>query len=82
MPSITNKGISKISNTLTAGAGVNTTRANMHWFVTEYGAVNLYGKSLQERAKLIISIAHPDHRECLEKAAFERYGSHYHFVGK
>jgi acyl-CoA hydrolase len=52
----------------------------MHWFVTEYGAVNLYGKSFQERAKLIISVAHPDHRECLEKAAFERYGSHYHFM--
>jgi acyl-CoA hydrolase len=43
--------------------------------------VNLYGKTLQERAKLIISIAHPDHREQLDKEAFERYGSHYHFVG-
>ena len=53
----------------------------MHWFVTEYGAVNLYGKSMQERAKMIISIAHPNHRDALDKAAFERFGSHYHYIG-
>ncbi len=81
MPSVTNKGISKIAPVLTSGAGVVTTRNHIHWFVTEYGAVNLYGKSLQERAKLIISIAHPEHREELDKAAFERFGPHYHFVG-
>lgn len=81
MPSVTAKGISKISPVLLAGSGVVTTRANMHWFVTEFGAVNLYGKTLQERAKSIISIAHPDHRESLDKAAFERFGSHYHYVG-
>ncbi len=80
MPSATGKGLSKISPTLMEGAGVVTTRANMHWLVTEYGRVNLYGRPLQERAKLIISIAHPDHREVLEKAAFERYGSHFYFV--
>ena len=80
MPSVTSKGISKICNTLTSGAGVVTTRSNMHWFVTEYGAVDLYGKTLQERAKQIISIAHPDHREQLEREAFERYGSHFRFV--
>lgn len=80
MPSVTNKGVSKIAPILTPGAGVVTTRNHIHWFVTEYGAVNLYGKSLQERAKLIISVAHPDHRESLDKAAFERFGSHYHFV--
>jgi acyl-CoA hydrolase len=80
MPSITNKGVSKIAPTLLAGAGVVTTRAHMHWFVTEYGAVNLYGKSLQERAKLIISIAHPDHQECLDMAAFERFGPHFHYI--
>lgn len=82
MPSATNKGISKIAPTLTCGAGVVTTRNHIHWFVTEYGAINLYGKSLQERARLMISVAHPDHREALDKAAFERFGSHYHFVAK
>lgn len=80
MPSITKNGISKIAPILTPGAGCVTTRNHIHWFVTEYGAVNLYGKSLQERARLLISVAHPDHREELDRAAFERYGSHYHFV--
>ena len=82
MPAVTNKGVSKIAPILTPGAGVVTTRQHIHWFVTEYGAVNLYGKSLQERAKLMISIAHPDAREELDKAAFERFGSHFHFVSK
>jgi acyl-CoA hydrolase len=82
MPSVTNKGLSKIAPVLNLGAGVVTTRANMHWFVTEYGAINLYGKSLQERARLIISISHPDHREALDKAAFERFGPHYHYINK
>ena len=82
MPSATNKGISKIANILTPGAGVVTTRNHIHWFVTEYGAVNLYGKSLQERAKLVISVAHPSAQEELDKAAFERFGSHFHFVVK
>ncbi len=82
MPSVTSKGISKISATLLQGSGVVTTRNNMHWFVTEYGAVNLFGKTLQQRAKAIISVAHPDFREELDKAAFERFGSHYHFTGK
>ncbi len=81
MPSVTAKGISKISPTLLEGSGVVTTRANMHWLVTEHGAVNLYGKTLQERAKSIISIAHPDHQETLDKAAFDRFGPHFHYVG-
>ena len=81
MPSVTNKGVSKIAPVLTSGAGVVTTRNHIHWFVTEYGAVDLYGKSLQERAKAIISVAHPDHREELDRAAFERFGPHYHFIG-
>ena len=80
MPSVTAKGISKISPTLMEGAGVVTTRANMHWMVTEHGKVNLYGKTLQERARRLISVAHPDHQESLEKSAFERFGSHFHFV--
>ena len=82
MPSVTAKGISKIAPTLTEGAGVVTTRNHIHWFVTENGAVNLYGKTLQERAKLIISIADPSAQEELDKAAFERFGSHFHFVTK
>lgn len=82
MPSVTAKGVSKIAPTLTEGAGVVTTRNHIYWFVTENGAVNLYGKTLQERAKLIISIADPSAQEELDKAAFERFGSHYHFVKK
>ena len=54
--------------------------ADAHWIITEYGAVNLYGKSLQERAKLLISIAHPDDREMLDRASFERFGPHWHVV--
>ena len=77
MPSCTRNGESKISPALLSGAGVVTSRAHIHYLVTEYGTVDLYGKSLQERAKLIIGIAHPDHRESLERAAFERFGPHY-----
>ncbi len=80
MQSATNKGISKIAPILTPGSGVVSTRANIHWLVTEYGAVNLYGRTLQDRAKLIMSIAHPDAREELDRAAFERFGPHFHFV--
>ncbi|HLZ19641.1 MAG TPA: acetyl-CoA hydrolase/transferase C-terminal domain-containing protein, partial [Smithellaceae bacterium] len=80
LPSVTDKGESKIAPVLMPGAGVVTTRAHMHWLVTEYGAVNLYGRSLQERARLIISIAHPEHQEALDRAAFGRFGSHYHFI--
>lgn len=82
LPSVTAKGVSKISPILMPGSGVVSTRANMHWVVTEHGAVNLYGKTMQERARLLISIAHPAHREELDKAAFERFGSHFHFVPK
>lgn len=76
----TNKGKVKIVPCLNPGAGVVTPRADAHWIVTEYGAVDLYGKSLEERAKLLISIAHPDDRESLDRAAFERFGPHLHTV--
>ena len=76
----TNKGKNKIVSFLNPGAGVVTPRADAHWIVTEYGAVDLYGKSLQERARLLISIAHPDDREMLDKEAFERFGPHWHYV--
>jgi len=82
LASRTNKGVSKICPTLLNGAGVVTTRFDAHYIVTEFGAVDLYGKSLQERAKALISIAHPDDREALDKAAFERFGSHFHFIKK
>lgn len=63
----TKYGESKIVHTLNPGSGVVTPRADVEWIVTEYGAVNLKGKSLQERAKLLVSIAHPDDREELLK---------------
>ncbi|MFD2517672.1 acetyl-CoA hydrolase/transferase family protein [Salinimicrobium flavum] len=72
LPSVTNKGISKIVPYLKPGAGVTTTRAHVHYIATEYGVVNLYAKNLKQRAKALISIAHPDHREQLEKEAFLR----------
>ena len=80
MPSMTNKGVSKIAPVLNPGAGVVTTRNHIHWFVTEHGAVDLYGKTLQERARLIISVADPSAQEELDRAAFERFGSHHHYV--
>ncbi|MEP6947172.1 MAG: acetyl-CoA hydrolase/transferase C-terminal domain-containing protein [Acidobacteriota bacterium] len=73
LPSMTNKGASKIVPWLKEGAGVVTTRAHVHYIVTEYGVANLYGKNLRQRATELISIAHPDHRESLERAAFERF---------
>lgn len=82
MPAITAKGVSKISPTLLDGAGVVTTRFDVHYVVTEYGIADLYGKSMQDRAKALIAIAAPQCREELDKAAFERFGSHYHFVRK
>lgn len=80
MPATTNKGLSKIAPVLNSGAGVVTTRAHMHYFVTEYGAVDLYGKTLQERARLMISVAAPEHREELDRAAFERFGTHHAYI--
>ena len=76
----TSKGKSKIVPMLNPGAGVVTPRADARWIVTEYGSVNLLGRSLQERARLLISIAHPDDREMLDRAAFERFGPHWHAV--
>ena len=66
--------LTKICPTLKLGAGVVTTRANVHYVVTEFGIADLYGKNLQQRARAMINIAHPDHREDLEKSAFERFG--------
>ena len=73
LPSQTKYGASKIVPYLKEGAGVVTTRAHVHFVVTEYGVADLYGRSLKQRARLLIDIAHPDHREALEKAAFDRF---------
>ncbi len=78
MPAITGKGVSKIVPTLAEGAGVVTPRTVVHWVVTEYGAVNLFGQPLAERARLLTSIAHPSARENLAQAASERFGVHIH----
>lgn len=72
LPSSTKKGESKIVPTIKPGAGVVTSRAHVHYVVTEFGIASLFGKSLRQRAYELINIAHPDHREALEKAAFQR----------
>ena len=72
--SVTAKGISKIVPTLKIGAGVVTTRAHVHYVVTEYGIADLYGRNIAQRAKSLIAIAHPDHRQSLERASYELYG--------
>jgi acyl-CoA hydrolase len=71
LPSATSKGISRIAGILKPGAGVVTTRAHVQYIVTEYGVAEMFGKSIRERARNLINIAHPDHREKLERDAFE-----------
>ncbi|TGJ99445.1 acetyl-CoA hydrolase/transferase family protein [Leptospira semungkisensis] len=73
LPAATSKGLSRIVPILKPGASVTTTRAHVHYVITEYGVANLYGKNLRQRARLLIDIAHPDHREELEKQAHERF---------
>ena len=74
IPSTTPKGESKIKALLTPGAGVVTTRHMVQHVVTEYGVAHLRGRNLAERARALISVAHPSVREELEKAACERFG--------
>jgi len=64
-----NGTISRITSRLTPGAGVVTTRGDVHYVITEYGTAYLHGKTIQERAVALISIAHPDFRESLLKEA-------------
>jgi acyl-CoA hydrolase len=81
MPSVTKKGESKIVPFLRQGANVVTTRAHVHYLITEYGVANLYGKNLHQRAKELMRVAHPMHRESLEKEIIKRFGSNtYAFV--
>lgn len=74
IPSMTEKGASKINPVLAAGAGVVTTRHMVQHIVTEYGVACLKGKNLAQRARALIDIAHPHFREELERAAAERFG--------
>lgn len=69
----TKKGVPRITPVLKQGAGVVTTRGHIHYVATEYGIVDLHGKNFQQRAKALISIAHPEDRETLEQAAYERF---------
>lgn len=73
MPSVTSTGISRIVPFLNEGAGVVTTRGHVHWVVTEYGKVDLFGKNLKQRAHALVEISHPQHKEWLEKAFYERF---------
>lgn len=73
MPSVTSKGISRIVPFLKDGAGVVTTRGHVHWVVTEFGMTDLFGKNLKQRAKELIRIAHPEHKELLDRAFYERF---------
>lgn len=73
LPSRTKNGMAKIVPFLKEGAGVVTTRAHVHYVATEYGIADLYGQTLRERARRLINISHPDDREALERAAFERF---------
>jgi acyl-CoA hydrolase len=68
------KGHSKIVPYLKKGASVVTTRAHVHYVVTEYGVAYLFGKNLKQRAKALIEIAHPDFREELDKECFNLFG--------
>ncbi len=64
----TTKGQSRIVSTLAAGAGVVTTRSHLHYVVTEYGVADVYGKTLGERSRSLIAIAHPEDRERLMRS--------------
>lgn len=73
LSSRTKKGVPRIVPFLKQGAGVVTTRGHIHYVVTEFGMAYLYGKNLRQRAKALIEISHPDDREMLDKAAYERF---------
>lgn len=73
LTSRTAKGVNRITPFLKQGGGVVTTRGHVHYVVTEYGVAQLHGRNLRQRAKALVDIAHPDDREMLEKACFERF---------
>jgi acyl-CoA hydrolase len=71
LPSTTKKGVSRIVPFLKQGAGVVTTRAHIHYVITEYGIADLYGKTLKQRASELVKISHPNHQESIEKGYYE-----------
>jgi 4-hydroxybutyrate CoA-transferase len=75
LPSETSGGVSRIVSHLKAGAGVVTTRAHVHYVVTEHGIADLFGKNLRQRAAALIAVAHPRHRDALTAEARRRFGS-------
>ncbi len=75
LPSSTSSGLSRIVALLKPGAGVVTTRAHVHYVITEHGIADLFGKNLRQRAAALTAIAAPQHREALERAARVRFGA-------
>ncbi len=73
LPSRTSGGIARITSLLKPGAGVVSTRAHVHYVVTEYGIAQLHGRTIRERARALVAIAHPDDRERLEREALEHW---------
>ena len=77
LPSVTSRGESKIVPMLKPGAAVTTTRAHVRFVVTEYGIADLFGKTLKQRARALIGIAHPSHRDFIEKEAAGRFNGYW-----
>ncbi len=75
LPSTTSKGEARIVSYLKPGAGVVSTRAHVHYVVTEHGIADLWGKNLRQRAAALIAIAHPSHRDNLTAEARRRFGT-------
>jgi 4-hydroxybutyrate CoA-transferase len=75
LPSVTASGESRIVSMLKPAAGVVTTRAHVHFVVTEHGIADLFGKNLRQRAAALIAVAHPAHRDALAAEARRRFGS-------
>jgi acyl-CoA hydrolase len=75
LPSVTSSGDTRIVSFLKPGAGVVTTRAHVHFVVTEHGIADLFGKNLRQRAAALIAVAHPAHRDALAADARRRFGS-------
>jgi acyl-CoA hydrolase len=75
LPSVTSTGESRIVSMLKPAAGVVTTRAHVHFVVTEHGIADLFGKNLRQRAAALIAVAHPSHRDALAAEARRRFGT-------